>query len=217
MASLLHQTAIEAKENILNGAVYVIKDAEVGRKVLEMQKRGMDIESADGLDFYRDNVLGDERIREAVKAILPSCGLGIYEVYRASDKNLGTIYSFMTGIEPFNSMVVQLWCPQSKSIYYEDSPKLEVQGYPTPIGLLEIPRAPVKRANCRHLSVTLEEGGILFFGYVKGYALHFVFATEEELRSWPKREFPDDELLRRKAKDIEAESQGILLNFRFGD
>jgi hypothetical protein len=57
----------------------------------------------------------------------------------------------------------------------------------------------------------------LFFGYVKGYALHFVFATQEELRSWPKREFPDDEFLRRKAKDIEAESQGILLNFRFGD
>jgi hypothetical protein len=160
MASPLHQTAIEAKENILNGAVYVIKDAEVGRKVLEMQKRGMDIESADGLDFYRDNVLGDERIREAVKAILPSCGLGIYEVYRASDKNLGTIYGFMTGIEPFNSMVVQLWCPQSKSVYYEGSPKLEVQGYPASIGLLEIPPAPVKRANCRDMSVTLEEGGM---------------------------------------------------------
>ena len=53
----------------------------------------------------------------------------------------------------------------------------------------------------------------LSFKRVKGFGMYFVFATKEELESWPKKKFPGGNDL--KAKAARMETTRIGLNFIF--
>lgn len=77
-----------------------------------------------------------------------------------SKKEPSVIYAFMTGLEPLSAVVVQLWSPKSKMVYFEGSHLLPITGFPLPIGLLEIPLAPLRRADCKAVEVEMEEGGL---------------------------------------------------------
>jgi hypothetical protein len=48
---------------------------------------------------------------------------------------------------------------------------------------------------------------------VKGFAIHFVFATKEELEGWPKKRFPREPDLERKVAEMETPTIGV--NFAF--
>lgn len=202
-------------------AIYHLQDPVVGQRVEDMQKGGMLLESADGLDFCKQNVFDDMRVRHVLEALFPWSGVGIYEAYRQNKTEPGTIYGFMTGLEPLNAVVVQLWSPNSKMVYYEGSHKLPIKGFPLPIGLLEIPYAPLRRAQCEPTPVEMEKGGIvildarLAFRIERGYAIHCVFATRKELEGWPKKRFPKDPDLERKVAEMESRTMG--LNFTFTD
>lgn len=53
----------------------------------------------------------------------------------------------------------------------------------------------------------------LAFKNLKGFAIYFVFATKEELESWPKKKFPGGQDLEQKASQMESPTVG--LNFAF--
>ncbi|KAI5465105.1 hypothetical protein BGZ63DRAFT_169861 [Mariannaea sp. PMI_226] len=139
-------------------AIYDVEDAIIGEKMDDMQKRGMRIESEDGLDFFKDNVLGDKRVRHFLHALFPRSGLGIYEVFRWRKKRSGLIYSFMTGQLPRSAVVVQLWAPNSRMVYYQGSHLLPIQGFPASIGLLEIPYPPLRQ--CKPVEIDMTKGGL---------------------------------------------------------
>ncbi|KAK3391222.1 hypothetical protein B0H63DRAFT_133554 [Podospora didyma] len=68
-----------------------------------MQKKGVPIESAYGLDFCQQSIFDDQRIRHVLEALFPWSGLGIYEAYRRNDQQPSIIYGFMTGLEHGNA------------------------------------------------------------------------------------------------------------------
>ena len=55
----------------------------------------------------------------------------------------------------------------------------------------------------------------LAFKTVRGFAIHFVLATKEELEGWPKKQFPGERDLERKAAEMETPTIGV--NFTFKD
>lgn len=54
----------------------------------------------------------------------------------------------------------------------------------------------------------------LAFKTVKGFAIHFVFGTKEELEGWPKKEFLGGEDIVRKAAEMESPKIGTNFTFR---
>ncbi|KJK74213.1 hypothetical protein H634G_10586 [Metarhizium anisopliae BRIP 53293] len=221
MASIASLTAEEVRKMFSEKAIYHVEDSNVGQRVETMQRKGMLLETADGLDFCKQNVFDDMRVRHVLEALFPWSGIGIYEAYRQPSEAPSTIYGFMTGLEPLTAVVVQLWGPNSKMVYYDGSHQLQIEGFPLPIGLLEIPYAPLRQARCRPVPVEMKEGGIvvldarLAFRIEGGYAIHCVFATREELRGWPKKKFPRNRGLEQKAAEMESQTMG--LNFTFTD
>ncbi|OAL57278.1 hypothetical protein IQ07DRAFT_638627 [Pyrenochaeta sp. DS3sAY3a] len=197
-----------------DAAIYV-EDPAIGEQVEEMRRKGFPIESADGLDFCKNNVLDDMRVRHVLEALFPWSGLGIYEVYRTDANH---IYAFMTGLNPeLKAVVVQLWSPQSCMLVYGGSQLLRIKGFNASNGLLEVPYAPLKQ--CKPIEVNMEKGGLaildarLAFKNLKGFAIYFVFAPEEELKGWPKKNFPGGQDLEQKASQMESPTIG--LNFTF--
>jgi hypothetical protein len=85
------------------------------------------------------------------------------------------------------------------------------------------PRLKWRRAACRFTVLSLSTysnkyhrailDARLSFKRVKGFAIYFVFATKEELESWPKKRFPGGDDL--KGKAAKMESTRIGLNFAF--
>lgn len=59
MASITSLSADDIRKSFSEKAIYSVNDPVVGKRVEGMQKRGMAIESSDGLDFCQQNVFGD--------------------------------------------------------------------------------------------------------------------------------------------------------------
>jgi len=59
MASITSLSADDVQRLFSQDAVFYVEDPVVGERVVEMQKKGFPIESADGLDFCKQNVLDD--------------------------------------------------------------------------------------------------------------------------------------------------------------
>jgi len=216
MASITSLSAADIQKLFLeDAAFYYVDDPVVGERVNEIQKRGFPIESADGLDFCKENVLDDMRVRHVLEALFPRSGLGIYDVYRTDSNH---IYAFMTGLNTeLKAIVVQLWSPQSSMVVYDGSHLLPIRGFNASNGLLEIPYAPLKQ--CKSTNVELEKGGLaildarLAFKTLKGFAIYFVFGTKEELKGWPKKQFPGGKELEQKAAEMDSPTIGV--NFTF--
>ncbi|KAH8708414.1 hypothetical protein GQ44DRAFT_777187 [Phaeosphaeriaceae sp. PMI808] len=215
MTSISSLSAEDIQNTFSEDAIFYVEDAAVGGRVKEMQVKGFPIESADGLDFCKKNVLDDTRVQRVLEALFPWSGLGIYDLYRVDADH---IYAFMTGLNPeLKAVVVQLWSPQSSMLVYGGSQLLQIKGFNASNGLLEIPYAPLKK--CKPIEVVMEKGGLaildarLAFKNVKGFAIYFVFATKEELMGWRKKKFPGGEELEQKASQMESPTIG--LNFAF--
>ena len=57
----------------------------------------------------------------------------------------------------------------------------------------------------------------LCFEIKKGYAITFMFGTEDVVIRWPKIDLPNSTILLEKVASLEKESQKISLNFAFQD
>jgi hypothetical protein len=219
MASITSLSAAEVRELFSKETIFYVEDPTVGERVQDMKKKGMLLETSDGLDFCKRNVFDDTRIRHILGAMFPWSSLGIYEVYTTTESTL--VYAFMTGLEPLNALVIQLWSPNAEMVYFKGSHLLQIGGFDSANGLLEIIPAPLRQAGCVPTSVNTKKGGLavfdarLAFRITSGYAIHFVFATREEIQTWPKKKFPAGEDLERKAAEMENETMGV--NFMFGD
>jgi hypothetical protein len=64
MASITSLSAADARRLFSEDAVFSVEDPMVGERVKEMQQRGFPIESADGLDFCKQNVFDDTVCRK---------------------------------------------------------------------------------------------------------------------------------------------------------
>jgi len=185
----------------------------VGERVKDMQNKGFPIETAEGLDFCKQNVLDDTRVRHILEALFPWSGLGIYDVYQLDSNN---IYAFLTGLYPkLTAVVVQLWSPESSMVIYGGSQDLRIKGLFASNGLLEIPYASVRQ--CKPINVEMEKGGLaifdarLAFQTVKGFAIYFVFVSSR--KGGPQKKFPGNSDLKIKANAMESKTIG--LNFIF--
>ncbi|KAF2245217.1 hypothetical protein BU26DRAFT_522316 [Trematosphaeria pertusa] len=117
MASITSLSVEGIQKKFSEDGVFYVEDPAMGDRVEEIRSRGFPIESVDGLDFCRDNVLNDmagrniyliffQLVRCVLEALFPWSGLGIYEVYR-TDSNY--IYAFMTGMNSeLKAIVIQL-------------------------------------------------------------------------------------------------------------
>jgi hypothetical protein len=59
MASIASLSTADVQKLFSEDALYYVEDPAVGEQVKEMQDKGFPIESADGLDFCKQNVLDD--------------------------------------------------------------------------------------------------------------------------------------------------------------
>jgi hypothetical protein len=48
---------------------------------------------------------------------------------------------------------------------------------------------------------------------IKGYVLFFVFATKEELETWPAKKFPGGDDMKRKVAEMQSPTIGVKVGF----
>jgi hypothetical protein len=152
-------------------AVYFVEDSVIGDRVLDMKTRGFPIETAEGLDFCKHNVL-DNRVSKKVPPVdlsnmsslvrlvlgtlFPWSGLGIYEVYRTEANHY---YAFMTGLGPeLIGVAVGLCSPEFNMELRAGSNLLPIRGWWASNGLLEMPPVPLRA--CETIDIALEKGGL---------------------------------------------------------
>ncbi|KAK1657748.1 hypothetical protein BDP55DRAFT_566587 [Colletotrichum godetiae] len=210
-------SAVDVRRAFTEAAFLYANDASVGQRVKEFQQRGFPIESADGLDFCKQNVFEDQRVRLVLEALFPWCAVGIYEVYRSSPE---CIYGYMTGLNSeLKAAVVRLQSPGSSVVVLDGSHRLPIRGFVASNGLLEIPYAPLR--NCKEIEIDMAEGGLIIHDArlqirsMKGYSVQLCFATEDEIQGWPRKKFPDSQALKQQAIAMETPTMGV--NFVFGD
>ncbi|KAH0441705.1 hypothetical protein CcaCcLH18_01965 [Colletotrichum camelliae] len=213
MASSASMSTAEIEEKLAESAYIAINDASIGERVREFQQMGFPIETAEGLEFCRRNVIEDARIRLILETLFPWCSIGIYEVYRSSPDR---IYAFMTGLNSERkAAVVRLQSPDSKVVLFDGSHTLPIRGFNASNGLLEMPSAPLKV--CEQKEINLPDGGFVVhdarvsFRSIQGYSIKFCCATRDEIQGWPKKKFP--KALSSQAAAIQTPTIG--LNFRF--
>jgi hypothetical protein len=215
MESITSLSAKAVQDVFSDLGIYKDEDATVGTRVEAMQRKGMDLESSDGLALCEECIFDDKRVRHVIESLFSWAGLGKYEVFRAKQE---TIFAFMTGLEPFYAVVVQLWSPNSKVVFFKGSQHLQILGFPSSMGILEIPLAPLKN-HCEPLTIEMKQGGLVIFDarisfrIERGFAIHGVFAPENELEKWQKRVMAED--LEKQARNMETEFMGWGMNFKF--
>lgn len=62
-------------------AVYSIEDPVIGERVQEMKRNGFPIESMDGLDFCKQNVLDDRVSKKALLFDLSNTSFSVFDMF----------------------------------------------------------------------------------------------------------------------------------------
>ncbi|KAK5212200.1 hypothetical protein LTR41_002442 [Exophiala xenobiotica] len=171
-----------------------------------------------GLDFCKQHVLDDVRIRSILESFFDRCSLGHWLRY---NEYPGHIECFRRGGPKagLRVLIVHLWAKGSRAKYYGGS---HLHDLPTEKGersLYEISQRALDEGGCKSKEIEFTDGGLVIldarlgFETKKGYAITFMFATDEVLAGWPKMILPDSPGL--VAKVIDMKSPKIGVNFAF--
>jgi hypothetical protein len=81
MDSITSRSAADVRKLFAEDAFYFVEDPVIGERVQEMQRNGFPIESVDGLDFCKQNVLDDRVSRKAVLLDLSNTSPSVLDMF----------------------------------------------------------------------------------------------------------------------------------------
>jgi hypothetical protein len=73
--------AADVRRLFAEGAVYSIEDPVIGERVQEMQRNGFPIESMEGLDFCKQNVLDDRVSKKSLLFDLSNTSPSVFDMF----------------------------------------------------------------------------------------------------------------------------------------
>ncbi|KAK7177949.1 hypothetical protein PSPO01_15998 [Paraphaeosphaeria sporulosa] len=195
-----------------------LEDLSAGELVSEMEQKVFALLSLYGLDYCKNNILGNTRIKSILESLLSRCSLGHLLRYTAFP---GHIEAFRKGGPEagLRVLVVQQWAKGSQVVYYGGSHKHDL---PTVNGirqLHETQKTALDGMGCEAIERNFPNGGLvvrdarLYAETKTGYALTYIFATDEVVVAWPKIKVPNSQEYRQKAIDMESPTIGV--NFVF--
>ncbi|KAF2177368.1 hypothetical protein K469DRAFT_720701 [Zopfia rhizophila CBS 207.26] len=197
-----------------------LNDPEVGELVSEMEKKSFPYLSPYGLDYCKQYVLNDTRIRSIIESLLSKCSLGHWLRYKALP---GHIECFRKGGPEagLRALIVQQWAKGSRVDYYGGSHQHDLPTEKGERSLHETSQAALDAASCKASEKEFPDGGLvirdarLYAETKTGYAITFIFATDEVLAAWPKITLPNSPELVRKVVNMESPKIGV--NFAIKD
>jgi len=207
-----------ANKSLRDDGFFDLSDSSIGEHISEMEQKAFPFFSQYGLDFCKQYVLDDARIRSILESIFKRCSLGHWLRYKAYP---GHIECFRRGGPKagLRVLVVQLWAKGSRAVYYLGSHLLDLPTEKGQRSLHEISRRALVEAGCEAKEVKFPEGGVVIldaricFEMEQGYAITFMFATDEVLKAWPKMILPNSRMLIANVANMESPKIGV--NFAF--
>ncbi|KAJ5111751.1 hypothetical protein NUU61_001381 [Penicillium alfredii] len=208
-----------AMRSLLEKGFFDLNDSTVGDRVLDMEKQGFPYLTEYGMDFCKQFAF-DERIRSILEASLERCSLGHWLRYEDFP---GHVECFRRGGPKAGCRVltVHLWAKGSRVEYYTLSHLHDLMTTKGRRSLYEIPQSELDRVGSRPEVKEFPDGGLVIldarlgFQIEKGYAITFLFATDEVIANWAKMTLPYSVGLEQKVKNLEILSANIGLNFKF--
>jgi len=198
-----------------------LDDSELGKDISEMERRGFPFWTADGLDFCRKHVLADERLRSIIVSWFGErCILMHWLRYTA---NPGHVLCFRSGGPEAGRrrLMVHLMAKGSQVGYWGRSHLRKLTWLETDYGFYEIPEHSLVGAGLKREDLEFNDSDLrvivdarLGLELKQGYAIVFVFATQNVLNKWPPMFLPNLPTLQHKVRD-EMESPEIGVNFAF--
>lgn len=212
----------DAKKSLDQEGFYRLHDSELSNAISDMEQRGFPFWTEDGLNFCRKHVLTDEHIRSIVKSWFGErCILVHWLRYTA---NPGHVLCFRSGGPEAGRrrLMVHLMARGSQVGYWSGSHLQKLVWLETEYGFYEIPKPALVNAGLNskdlefsdddHLKMIVDAR--LGLELKKGYAIAFVFATEDALNRWPPMFLPNVSTLKQKVQD-EMDSPDVGVNFAF--
>jgi len=208
-----------AQRSLLEEGFFDFDDSLVGERVLDMENRGFPYLTEYGLEFCKQFAL-DARIRSILEASFERCSLGHWLRY---EEFPGHVECFRRGGPKAGRRVlaVHLWAKGSRVEYNAGSHLHDLATTKGRRSLHEISQSELARVGSRHEPKHFPNGGLVIldarvgFEIKQGYAITFLFATDDVITKWAKIVLPSSEGLRQKVAEMEKESTRIGLNFAF--
>ncbi|KAJ5556654.1 hypothetical protein N7513_001775 [Penicillium frequentans] len=210
-----------ARRSLLEEGFFDLNDSTVGNRVLEMERRGFPYLTEYGMDFCKQFAF-DDRIRSILECSLERCSLGHWLRY---EEFPGHVECFRRGGPKAGRRVlmVHLWAKGSRVEYYARSHLHDLATTRGRRSLYEISQSELDHVGSRPEVKDFPDGGLVIldarlgFQIEQGYAITFLFATDEVIANWAKMALPYSEGLEHKVRDLEMLSAKIGLNFTFED
>ncbi|KAJ5860645.1 uncharacterized protein N7529_007955 [Penicillium soppii] len=208
-----------ARRSLLEEGFCDLNDSTVGDRVLEMEMRGFPYLTEYGMDFCKQFAF-DERIRSILETSLERCSLGHWLRY---EEFPGHVECFRRGGLKAGRrvLVVHLWAKGSRVEYYTLSHLHDLATTKGRRSLYEIPQSELDRMGSKPEVKDFPDGGLVIldarlgFKIEQGYAITFLFATDEVIANWAKMTLPYSKGLEHKVRDLEMLSAKIGVNFTF--
>ncbi|KAG8410832.1 hypothetical protein J3459_016953 [Metarhizium acridum] len=207
----------DAIKAIAEDGFYHMQDPTVGQRISEMEenKHQFSTTSTAGLEFYRDNVHGDQRIRSILEDFFPWCALGDY---RRIQEDRGHIFQLMRGGSKADVIVVQLWKGECRGVYWRGSHMVarETLGSVRSANLMwEVASAKLERAGCEPIPLDFQTSGFVIldartaFETDHGSPVTCSFAPLYHLKSWQKLSPPKTKGSENLVKELQSDRVGV--------
>ncbi|KAB2099594.1 hypothetical protein AG0111_0g12091 [Alternaria gaisen] len=213
--------SLEAALRSLDEEGYVVlEDTGVGGIVSEMEQREFAFLSPYGLDYCKQHVLDNPRVRSILEALFNRCSLGHWLRYNELP---GHFECFSKGGSEagLHFLAVHQWPKGSRVACWNGSHRANLPTQTSRRSTFETTQAALVEAGFKVDVREFPEGALvirdprLYIESRTGYAITFMFAKEEVLAGWPKIVLLDKPGLREKVAKMESTKIGV--NFAFQD
>jgi len=208
-----------ALQSLLEKGFYAWEEASVGSRVSALEEKKFPYFTEYGLDFCADFAL-DPRITHILESSFQRYLLGHWLRYEEYPNHIECFRrgGLKAGRKVF---VVHVWSRGSEVEYYAGSHDHELVTTRSLRSLHEIPSSELARVGCVADKKKFENGALVImdarlgFEIKAGYAITFMFGTEDVVASWPKIVLPNSAALVKKIETMESRSERIGLNIAF--
>ncbi|UPX17092.1 uncharacterized protein EKO05_0007468 [Ascochyta rabiei] len=212
--------SIEATLQSLADKGYVIlEDTGVGNIASEMEQKGFPFLSMYGLEYLRQHVLENTRVRSVLEGLFDRCSLGHWLRYKELP---GHIECFSkAGSEAELHMLAIHQFPKGSAVAcWDGSHQVNTPTVTGRRSTFETTQSELLDAHCTASEREFPEGGLmirdprLFIEIRRGYTITFLFATEEVLARWPKILLLDLPEIRERVAHMESMRVGMNIVFQ---
>ncbi|KAK1973279.1 hypothetical protein LZ30DRAFT_744034 [Colletotrichum cereale] len=211
-----------AKESLLEQGFLIWEAPEVGHDISELERKDFPFWTEEGLDLCKERVLYEPRVRSLLESMFEGrCVLVHWVRYTAKP---GRIICFRGGGPKARTprFMVHLLAKGSRVAHYSGSHLVELPVKETEYLFYETLQPDLNQAGLSGKDYESKDGSIaildarLRFEIKQGFAVTFVFATEDVLAKWPPMLLPNLLVLQQKVRD-EMESPSVGVNFAFAN